>query len=91
MEIFVTAVLDYNITVPTRLQFLERVLFAANLTPKESMFSKYLLELSLHVSYFVILYVLLFTAYSYLFVTIKGCNYESISLFQSCGCCCKPR
>ena len=50
MEIFVTSVLDYTVTLPTRLQFLDRILFAANLSVKESTFAKYLLELSLHVS-----------------------------------------
>lgn len=50
MEIFVTAVLDYNVTIPTRLQFLDRILFASDLGSKEKMFAKYLIEISLHVS-----------------------------------------
>lgn len=49
MEIFITAVLDYTITIPTRLQFIDRIFFAADLNSKEIVFSKYLLELSLHV------------------------------------------
>jgi hypothetical protein len=52
METFVTAVMDYEFTIPTRLQFLDRIIFAAQLSVKEVMFAKYLLELSLHVRFF---------------------------------------
>lgn len=49
MEIFITAVLDYDVTIPTRMHFFDRIQFAADLSPKEIDFAKYLLELSLHV------------------------------------------
>jgi hypothetical protein len=61
MEIFVTAVLDYVVTIPTRLQFLDRIVFASQLSAKEVVFAKYLLELSLHVSF--ILYVMIKNIY----------------------------
>jgi hypothetical protein len=49
MEIFVTTVLDFKFNIPSRLHFLERIIFVSRLSERESQFARYLLELSLHV------------------------------------------
>lgn len=50
METFILNCLNYNINIPSRLQFLERFIHVGRLTDREAAFARYLTELSLYVS-----------------------------------------